>query len=182
MTKPRSQYLPLLEQSVKEDLTDDRNAFYYARELYFYGQFEKSKEEFKRHLNLPRAVWKPERAASMRYIAKMSEGDVQKQWLISATLEDPGRREPLVDLAKHFYESSSWEKCLEYSERAINIAEKPLDYLCEEFAWGSAPYDFAAIAAYRLGQNKKAVEYGEKAIELSPTDERLKSNLVFYKM
>ena len=71
-SKPRSQYFPLLAQSVEEDPHDDRNAFYYARELFFYGKFAEATEEFKRHLSLPRAVWKPERAASMRYIAKMS--------------------------------------------------------------------------------------------------------------
>jgi glycosyltransferase involved in cell wall biosynthesis len=40
-SKTRSQYLPLLELSVTEDPDDDRNAHYYARELYFYGEYEK---------------------------------------------------------------------------------------------------------------------------------------------
>lgn len=181
-SKPRSQYLPLLEQSVAEDPWDDRNAFYYARELFFYGQYEKAIEEFKRHLSLPKAVWKPERAASMRYIAKMSEKWDQRTWLLKAMEEDPSRREPLVDMAKHCYESNLWEATLDYAEQAIAITEKPLDYLCEEFAWGSAPYDYAAIAAYNLGFTDIALKYGMKAVELNPTDERLQRNLIFYKM
>ena len=180
-SKPRSQYLPLLEQAVNEDLNDDRNAFYYARELYFYNQHEKAKEEFKRHLSLPRAVWKPERAASMRYIAKMSNGDERKEWLLKAINEAPERREALVDMARHCYEFFMWEESLIYAERALAITKKPLEYLCEEFAWSSAPWDYAAIAAFKLGIKDKAIEYGEKAAELSPTDERLQSNLVFYK-
>lgn len=179
-SKPRSQYMPLLAQSVKEDPYDDRNAFYYARELYFYGQYEESIEEFKRHLSLPRAVWKPERAASMRYIAKMSEKWDQRNWLLKAMEEDPGRREPLVDMAKHCYESQLWTATLDYAEQALAITEKPLDYLCEEFAWGFAPYDYAAIAAFNLGMFDKAVQHGSKAVEFNPTDPRLTANLAFY--
>lgn len=181
-TKPRSQYMPLLAQSVKEDPYDDRNAFYYARELYFYGQFEQSIEEFKRHLSLPRAVWKPERAASMRYLAKMHADDSREEWLIKAHNEDPARREALVELSQYYYETGAWTKCYQTANIALEIKEKPLDYLCEEFAWGWLPYDLAAIAYYNLGNKEKAIEYGEKAVELNPTDERLQRNLIFYSM
>ena len=180
-SKPRSQYMPLLAQSVQEDPMDDRNAFYYARELFFYGEFEKSIEEFKRHLSLPRAVWKPERAASMRYIAKMVKGDDKEDWLLRAVKEAPDRREAYIDLAQIYYERSMWTACLGAVRRALDIKEKPLEYLCEEFAWGYAPYDYAAISAYNLGETSVALEYGMKAVELNPTDERLQRNLMFYK-
>ena len=179
--KPRSQYFPLLAQSVKEDPYDDRNAFYYARELFFYGKYEESIAEFKRHLSLPRAVWKPERAASMRYIAKMVGSDVEREdWLLKAHGEDQGRREALVELAKHYYEQNMWEQCYQAATKALSIESKPLDYLCEEFAWGSDPWDYAAISAYRLGLFDKAVQYGTKALELNPNDHRLLTNLAFY--
>lgn len=179
--KPRSQYFPLLAQSVQEDPHDDRNAFYFARELFFYGRFPEAIEQFKRHLSLPRAVWKPERAASMRYIAKMSEDFMEAEdWFKKAIDEAPDRREAYIELAKLYYENNRWFDCLDVSEEALRITEKPLEYLCEEFAWGFAPYDYAAIAAYNLGLIDKALEYGQKAVELNPTDERLKRNLVFY--
>ena len=98
-SKPRSQYLPLLEMSVREEPSDDRNAFYYARELFFYGKLEESKKEFKRHLALPSATWKPERAASMRYLAKIDKVKTT-YWLESAIAEAPGRREAVVELAQ----------------------------------------------------------------------------------
>jgi glycosyltransferase involved in cell wall biosynthesis len=180
-SKPRSQYLPLLEQAVKEDLYDDRNAFYYARELFFYSRYEEATKEFKRHLELPRATWKPERAASMRYIAKMDDNFlVQEEWLNKAVAEAPDRREAYVDLAKIYYENGKWEDCLKASENALAITNKPLEYLCEEFAWGFAPYDYAAISAYNLGKFEKAMQYGTKAVELNPKEQRLIVNLAFY--
>jgi glycosyltransferase involved in cell wall biosynthesis len=179
--KSRSQYMPLLKQSVKEDPNDDRNAFYYARELFFYGQVEESYKEFERHLSLPTAVWKPERAASMRYLAKLSESLSDRlSWLHKAHEECPDRREPLVDIAQAYYENNVWKACLNAAEKALEIKTKPLEYLCEEFAWGSAPWDFAAIAAYRLGKFDKAIQYGTKAVELNPNDPRLTANLAFY--
>jgi tetratricopeptide (TPR) repeat protein len=83
-------------------------------------------------------------------------------------------------LAQHLYETESWASCLHFAEKALAIKEKPLDYLCEEFAWGAMPYDYAAIAAYNLGNLEKALTYGTKAVELNPEDLRLQSNLAFY--
>jgi tetratricopeptide (TPR) repeat protein len=177
-TKSRSQYLPLLRMSVKEDPYNDRNAFYFGRELYFYGQYEEAARELKRHLALPTARWAPERAASMRFVAKCLPEEAE-DWLKKAVTEAPGRREALVDLAKLYYQRADWENSLRYAEEALAIKEKPLEYLCEAEAWGEAPYDYASIACYRLGLFEKAISYAEKAIELNPSDERLHANLAF---
>jgi len=176
-SKARSQYLPLLELSVQENPDDDRNAHYYARELFFYGKFKESAKEFKRHLSLPTAKWKPERASSMRYLAKMEN---TQHWLLSAAAECPDRREPWVDLALFYYEKNNFSMSFACAEEALKIKEKPLEYLCEESAWGWLPYDLAAISAYNLGLNEKAVEYGKEALSLNEKDDRLRENLEWY--
>jgi glycosyltransferase involved in cell wall biosynthesis len=178
-SKSRSQYLPLLAQAVQEAPEDDRNAYYYARELYYYGRFDEALGAFKRHLSLPSAVWRPERAASMRYLAKLDK-DSSEKWLLEAIKEAPGRREALVEYALYLYENSLWSKCLEVAKSAIAIKEKPLDYLCEDFAWGATPWDLAAIASYNLNDRQAALEYGKTAYELDKENERLKNNLKFY--
>jgi tetratricopeptide (TPR) repeat protein len=180
-TKPRSQYLPLLKFAVDEDPHDDRNAFYYARELYFYNRWDEAALEFKRHLALPRAVWPPERAASMRYLAKI-EKDKTEYWCQRAIEQSPGRREPHVDLAKYYYSTGDWEKCYAAAHAALAIKERPLEYLNEAESWGYTPHDMLAIAAFRLGKFDEAVEHGGIAIDLAPEEEktRLSSNLSFY--
>ena len=179
-TKSRSSYLPLLELSVQEDPDDDRNAFYFARELYFYNQHERAAAEFKRHLSLPRAVWAPERARSMRYLAAIEEGQ-REQWLLKACAECPERREGWVELSLYHYLREEWEAALAAAKRSLEITEKPLEYLCEEFAWGSDPYDLAAVSAHHLGLKEKAIEYGEQALACSPKEERLIKNLASYR-
>lgn len=178
-SKPRSQYLPLLAQAVKEEPEDDRNSFYYARELYFYRKYEQSAKEFKRHLALSKAVWRPERASSMRYLAKIEPSN-RESWLIKAHMESPERREPLVELSQHLYLNEAWASCNHFAKKALKIVEKPLDYLCEDFAWGELPWDLAAISSFYLEDYESAKIYGEKALQLNPSDLRLANNLKFY--
>jgi hypothetical protein len=179
-TKSRGQYMPLLELAVREDPMDDRNAYYYARELFFHGKFPDAKKEFVRHLSLPRATWKPERAASMRYIAKCSVGEEREQWFLKAVAEAPDRREAAVDLAEYYYQEQRWQECFDIVKSILEIKEKPLEYLCEEKAWGSFPYDIGSIAAFSLQEFEIAKNWGEEAIKLSPSDDRLKRNMIFF--
>jgi len=176
-TKSRGQYLPLLELAVREDPEDDRNAFYYARELYYYGRREEAVQEFLRHLGLPKATWAPERARSMRFLAELLPG-AREAWLLRACGECPNRREPWVDLAQHYYETGNWAGCFSAASRALGISHRPVEYLSEPHAWGAKPWDLAALAAYHLGLD--AVGLGKEALSRAPEDERLRGNLDWY--
>ena len=178
-TKSRGQYFQLLKLSVEEDPTDDRNTYYYARELFYNRMFDEAAEEFRRHLSLPKSQWPAERAASHRHLAKCEPANA-KQHLLNAISTDPDRREAKVELALFAYEKSDWELCQKYALEALEATEKPLDYLCEDFAWGYLPYDLAALSSYHLGNKKLAKKYGKLAVDLEPKEERLKTNLQYY--
>ena len=49
-SKSRSNYLPLLELSVKEDPNDDRNLHYLGREYMYYHKYTKAIKTFHKHL------------------------------------------------------------------------------------------------------------------------------------
>jgi glycosyltransferase involved in cell wall biosynthesis len=179
-SKSRSQYLPLLAMAVAEDPNDERNCYYYARELYFTKNYERAANQFRRYLNNPFANWGPERAAAYRYLAKCEPNNVEL-YLSKAVDEAPDRREGLVEFAQHYYSTSDWENCYKYATKAIEIKQKPLEYLCEAFAWGSIPYDLAAISAYHLGKFDQALLNGLLALEYEPGNDRLLANVEFYK-
>jgi glycosyltransferase involved in cell wall biosynthesis len=179
-SKSRSQYLPLLELAVKEDPWDDRNAYYYGRELFFNQKYLQAYKEFKRYLSLPTATWKPERSSAMRYMAKCLGGEDREAWLKKAAKESPDRREPLVDLSLYYFDNYQWKDCLNHAKKAVRISEKPLEYLCEDFAWGSVPYDLVAVASYHLKDYKQALLFGKKAIKIDPENDRLLENLKLY--
>jgi glycosyltransferase involved in cell wall biosynthesis len=177
-SKSRSQYFPLLELAKSESPDCDRTAFYYARELFFHGRLSEAAEEFQRHLNLPKAVWRPERAASMRYLAKC--GVEPEYWFLRACAEYSEGREPWVDLAEWYYKTGQWLKVLTACDSALAIKDKPLQYLCESDVWGWKPHDLLAVAYWNLGDFENAKLHGILAVDLAPEDERLRSNLEHY--
>jgi glycosyltransferase involved in cell wall biosynthesis len=179
ISKNRTQYLPLLEMCVKEEPNDSRCSFYYGRELYYYGMYDKASEELKRYLSLPTSVFKSERSHSMRLLAQCEETN-KLEWLTKSINESPNTREPLIDIAKYYYSNNLWVECKTTCDRILMITEKPMDYLCESESWGSLVYDLKAISEYNLGNYKEALEYGQIAYNIDPC-ERLERNLAYYK-
>ncbi len=181
-TKPRSQYLPLLELSVLEDPEDDRNMHYLGREYYFHGMWQESIVTLKRHLTLPKATWADERCASMRYISRcyIHLGDVReaKRWLYRAIAEAPHLREPYLELAKQLYGEENWDGVTFLCSEALKIAERPRTYICEAESWGGLPWDLLSLGLYYTGRYNEALAAAKKAAEISPTDERIANNVL----
>lgn len=179
-TKSRGSYLPLLLQDVEENPNNDRNTYYAARELFFYGRFEEATKLFKRHLTMPESVWPPERAWSMRYLAKMHPNEAE-HWHLRACAEYPTGAEVWTDLAKHYYTKNNWRGMYFASKRALECSLYKGLYLTEPEAYGWWPNDMAALSAFNLGLHGEAIHHGRTAYELNKEDQRLKNNLFFYK-
>ena len=178
--KSRSQYLPLLELSVREAPEDDRNTHYLGREYYFYGRWDDCIQMLKKHLSLPKATWKDERCASMRYIAKayLGKGDpaAAEQWYWRAMAEAPYLREPFMDLAWEKYKQQHWEAVIYLTGLALGIQKRSKNYITENTAWGSLPWDLQALAFFYTGQYEKAHEAISEALKYAPENKRLQEN------
>lgn len=181
-TKSRAQYLGLLELSVKEAPDDDRNVHYLGREYFFYRRWDDCIRTLKRHLSMPSATWKDERAASMRYIAKCyihkGQKNVAEGWFYRAIAEAPHLREPWLDLAMMLYEDKRWEGVVYFTGRALEIRERPRTYMTDAEAWGSLPYDLRAIGLYETGRIAEALEAAKEAYNLEPSNNRLLENVL----
>ena len=182
-SKARSSYLPLLLLDVEENPENDRNTYYAARELMYYGRTEESIAMFKRHLGLKSATWDAERAFSMRYIAKQSPvGSLEReQWLLRAVAEWGHGRECWVELSQHYQDVKNWAGMFDAVNRALSIVNRGDLYLTEAVMWGWLPHDLMALAAANLDMMNVAVHHGQIAVDMFPDDERLKNNLFFYK-
>lgn len=184
-TKSRGQYLDLLKLAVTEDKQCPRNAFYYARELTFYRKWHEAIVALFKYLDNPQANWPNERCYAMRLLGQAYQAlglNIEAQeWYKKATVEAPNTREPWVDAAMFAYTQSDWSNCLVYAERALEIKDKQLVYTMDPSVWGAKPYDLAAIAAYNVSQYDKALQYGQLAVDQTPTDTRLINNLKFYR-
>jgi glycosyltransferase involved in cell wall biosynthesis len=183
-TKSRGQYLNLLKLSVEEDPTCPRNAWYYARELYYYRMWPEAIDRINIYLNMPTAVWKAERSAALRVLSEchLALGNDQEaeSCLYKAAMEDPTARESWIALSDLFGKKHQWEESFAYAMKALKITNKTLVYTSDPNAWGYRPHDLAAIAAYRLGLCDIAIKHGKTALELAPDDERLRDNMNWY--
>lgn len=180
-SKSRGQYLPLLELSVAEDPEDDRNVHYLGREYLFRGRWDDCIRTLERHLAMPKAQWRDERAASMRYIAQAYRAKgaqtLARDWYFKAIAEAPHLREPLMDLAQLLYDQEEWDGVLYVTAQALKLQTRPRSYICEAKAWGSLPFDLRSIAFYQTGRLSEALAEARRALELAPGDERLRSNV-----
>lgn len=180
-TKSRGQYLDLLHLAVKEDPNCPRNAFYHARELTFYNQWEEAIQALNRYLAMPEANWANERCYAMRLLGKAYDELKQPlealKWYRLAVAEAPGTREPWVELSLACYRMHRWAESYAAAKSALQITDKALVYTMDPSVWTEKPWDLASIAAWNLGLKDEAIQLCQEALKFAPTDPRLLNNL-----
>lgn len=175
----RRQYLPLMELAHKEDPKDSQICFWLGREYMWASRPEEAAELLQRYLALPDSNWTEERAEAMRYLARL-QPDQKMAWLDRARLEAPHRRETWLDLAEELHHQGDWPGLFWACLNGIEKTRQTGSYLDDGQAWGFRLFDLGAIACWHLNVMDRAVAWGEKAIELDPGNERLKTNLGFF--
>ena len=179
-TKSRSSYLPLLELSVQEDPEDDRNMHYLGREYMFYGRYEDCVKTLHKHLQLPRATWKDERSASMRYMARsyynLHRLEEARLWYQKAISETPYLREPLVELALLEYQEQNYSEVIDLGLKALKITHKYKSYINEPSSWDATIDDLLSVSYAYLGVYDLALIFVNRALEKEPDNERFLNN------
>lgn len=182
-TKSRGSYIELLEMAVKEDPHCHRSSYYLGREYTYRAEWQKAIDELRRYLDLPTANWPLERSHAMRMIGdayyKLDQDYLY--WFRLACAEEPRLRENWYHLAQACYQKQLWAESYAAAKSGIEITTQAAQHAANPAAWGLLMYDFAAIAAYRLGFKEDAIKYGQQALDLAPNDERLIKNMSFYK-
>lgn len=168
-TKSRSNYLPLLELSVKENPNDDRNMHYLGREYMYYGMWNESIDTLIKHLKLPNATWKDERCASMRFIARcyqnLNRYDEARMWLSKAINEAPYLRDPYVELALLEYKEKNFKEVIKNCTEALKITKHEKSYINEIFSWNYTIHDLLSIAYFYEDNYVEAINQINIALE-----------------
>ncbi len=181
-TKSRASYLPLLELSVKEAPLDARNRHYLGREYMYHKRWNEAIDTLIQHLDLPQANWKPERCASMRFIARcylnLGRKKEAEMWYKLAVQEEPNMREAYVELASLYVEEERFLEAYQLLTEAFQIKNKEAIYINEAFCWNDYIYDIMAQVCYNLGYYPESLVNINKALEINSNSERLKNNKV----
>ena len=183
--KSRKSYLPLLELAVKEDPTNDRNTHYLGREYMYYKKYTEAINTLKKHLSLPNATWKDERAASLRFISRcyknLNNYPEAKDYLLKAIAEAPYLRDAYVELAILEYELKRYDETIKYALKALEIKNHQKTYINEPFSWNNTIYELLAISYYYQTNYQLAIYFNNLALDKEPTNERLLNNHKIYK-
>jgi hypothetical protein len=101
-------------------------------------------------------------------------------WLDKARMEAPHRRETWLDLAEEFHSHADWLNLFWACSNGIEKTHRAASYLDDAHCWGFRLFDLGAIAAWHLNAINLAVKWGQQALELKASSQRLKSNLDFF--
>ena len=116
-----------------------------------------------KHLSLPTALWKDERCASMRFIARcyknLNRFEEAKMWLNKAIVEAPYLRDPYIELALLYYQLKEWDNVIKYCNQALEIKTHAKSYINEPFSWDHTVYDILSIAYYNLKDYQKSLDH-----------------------
>ena len=181
--KSRAQYLDLLRVSCEEIPSDTRQAFYYGRELKFYGHWQKAIDQCKKYLAMPETTWADERGYACRVIGacyqELKDWDNALKWHRLATIESPHTREPWCELALCCHARQRWAECFGAAITCLSLEIKQNCYTVDPMCWGPLPHDLAGIAAWNLGLWETALDHSKKALALDPDEFRLRDNVKF---
>ena len=165
-----SQYRAGLELSLLENPEDDRNLYYYSRELFYAGEFDKSIRSFDKAIAIN--IWLPERNQAYVYqgLAYKGKKDFNKaiECFHKAMEVFDERREPFWELALLYEEQEKFDRALVYYMAALAISFKPQGYLNHTELYGWKIPDKIAYLYDKMGKKDEAKKYWLEAIKYNP--------------
>ena len=180
-SKSRDSYLPLLELSVKEDPNDDRNMHYLGREYMYHKKYNEAIDTLEKHLLLPTATWKDERAASMRFIARcykqLNRPIESKMWLNLAIKEAPHLRDGYIELAILEYSLKEYNNFINNCLKALEIKTHNKTYINEKFSWDNTVYLLLSSAYFYKEDYKTSLKYANIALSMDKNNESIMENI-----
>jgi len=186
-TKPRSQYLDLLEVDYKENIKSPRHILYYGRELFFYCKYSEAKKILTEFLALGQEkLWIEEVAYAHRLLGQIYEAldlpELAERHYYAAVTSRAQSKSAWLALAEFAMRRKKWDLCFRAANTGLNIHNPELVYMREPRAHKDSTFlDLLALSSYYMGSYTSAADFGEKALALEPEDTRLQNNLAYYK-
>lgn len=177
--------LRIYEKMLAEGMAlDPREQFYYARELYYHGRYEKAVKAFSGFLAESQG-WLENKLEACRYLAychfalkRQAEG--LQAYLQGLTLAPPGG-ELCCDIGKYFFERKEWKQAIFWYENALRAEKRTQSgAFVQEECYGYLPSIQLCVCYDRLGDKKRAKAYNEMAGVFKPHDEAVEKNRVYF--
>lgn len=163
---------------------DAREQFYYARECYYHGKYEKAIEVFEIFLKEPTA-WLENKLEAVRFLSYSRKALGKNEEAFDALLQGlrlaPPTGEHCCDIGSFFYEREEWESAIFWYENALH-AEKRTEKgaFVQEECYGYLPCIQLCVCYDRLGDQERAKMYNEMAGVLNPESDAVQQNRIYF--
>lgn len=166
--------LTLLRQAVKENPTDARMQWYFAREL-DYADDTSCVDEFAKYLSMPGGS--PNERAYARLVLARRDEPRRPRHVLGAMIESPHEPEAYVHVA-----SLAWGKrdpvgALYWARQAVSCSDENRSHASQPTAYGDLPADIACSAAWELGLWDEACQHATEAARRNPSEPRHAANV-----
>lgn len=181
----KTRNLKIFNKMITEGLElDPRQQFYYSRELYYNGQYQKAIENFNQFLDSKQG-WIENCISACIDLSDCYQKINQPHNALLALLKsfefDKPRPEICCKLGNHFLENNSIEIAIFWYELAIS---NPSDMKNGGFHHtdycGYIPYIQLCVCYDKLGNTEKAIFYNNKAGKLKPNDKAFLYNQNYF--
>lgn len=160
---------------------NDRNLFYFGRELAGAGRYKSAIPVLLKHASI--GTWAPEKSQSLLYVGdcyfKLGDEPRALQVWQEGYYTDPTRRSCLLRLSQFFHVKANREKndspdklryyqiSKQYAETAMTIPWQDA-YINNRAEYQHIPHEYLYIAYWWLGDKAKGKEHWQKAISFRP--------------
>ena len=171
----------MLEQ---ETQFNPREQFYYGRELYYHKRYEEALEVLNSFLEDGHG-WLENNIDACRQCAycwyALGQENQALKALFSSFCYDLPRAETCCDIGKHFFDREVWERAAYWYARALEC-ERHDDrggFVLPD-AYGFLPCIQLCVCYSRLGRQKEAQLYNERAAEFQPDSPAVAHNRAYF--
>jgi len=172
--KTHSTDLTLLRQAVRENPTDARMQWYFARELDYAGD-KAAADEFAKYLRMPGGA--PNERAYARLVLSRLDPKGANLHTLGAMMESPLEPEAYVHVAELAWAKGDAVGTLYWARQALNCSDENRSHASDQSCYGDLPADLAYSAAFELGLMDEALAHAREAAIRNPADRRHADNV-----
>ena len=161
-----------------------RGLYYYARELFYNGKYEKAIEYFNKFLDTKQG-WVEDNIGACYTLSMcygyLSDKENSLKSLIKSFEYDTPRAEICCQLGYHYFEKNDYSKAITWYKLATEL-EMPTEswgFILHDF-WGFIPSIQLCVCYDKLGNRKEAIKYNNRAAEYKPNDSSVDYNKQYF--
>lgn len=163
---------------------DPRQAFYYARELMYTGDYPAAIAQFQEFLE-GGGGWIENNISACQDLARcytqMGDPTSALKSLLHSFVYDAPRAELCCDIGKYFFDRAQYQTAAFWYETAAGCTPDATGGgFCQPDCYGYHPYMQLCVCYFRLGDRDKAAAYNEKAGVIKPEDPGVLYNRAFF--